>query len=267
MTSSVLPVPAGPMTSVLDPDDRPPPAKRVELGDAALEQVAAEALALLGRDQAREHLHAAGADDEVVVAAAKRLAAALGDAQPPPLGAVDRRKLLELDDAVGDAVHRAVVGFAGQVVEHDHGRVMLGEIMFEREDLPPVAQRALRQQPDFRQAVDHHALRPNPLDRFEHARDRFAELEVRRIEQALVLLRIEHAVRRHQLEDFDRRVDLPAVRAGAVAQFVLGLGQRDIDPALAGLGAGEQELQGDGGLAGARAALEQMHPVAGPAAA
>ena len=42
-----------------------------------------------------------------------------------------------------------------------------GRIMLERENLAPVAQRALRQQPDFREAVDDDALRLEPLDRIE----------------------------------------------------------------------------------------------------
>ena len=69
---------------------------------------AGEAAAVLGRDQPRKDLHAAGADDEVVIAAAEALAAALDDAQAPPLAAVDRGELLEMDDAVRDAVDRPV---------------------------------------------------------------------------------------------------------------------------------------------------------------
>src|SRR3569623_2748603 len=138
--------------------------------------------------------------------------------------------------------------------------------MLQREDLPPIAQRALRQQPDLGQAVDDDALRLHSLDRFENPGDRLAELEVRGIEQALMMIRVEYAVRRHQLEDLDRRVDLPAVRARAVAEFLLRFGKRDVDPGLAGPCAGESELECDGGLARARAALEEVHACAGPAA-
>ena len=112
---------------------------------------------------------AARADDEVMIAAAERLAAAFDDPQPPPLGAVNRRELIEMDHAVRDAVHGAVVGLGGQVVEHEHGGIVLREIMLQREDLPPIAQRALRQQPDLGQAVDDHALGLQALDRFEDA--------------------------------------------------------------------------------------------------
>ncbi len=221
---------------------------------------------MLGRHQARKHLNAAGRDVEVVIAAAKALAAAFGDAQPAPLGTVIGRELVQMDHAVRDGVDRAVGALGGEVVERDHGRFVAGEVVLQAENLPAVAQRALRQQPDFRQAVDHDALRLVSLDRLEDALHGFAELEVGRIEQALVLLGIEHALRRHQLADLDAIVDAPAMRGGAFPQFLLGFGQADIEAGLAGSGAGKQELQRNGGLSGARSAFEQMQAVPGEAA-
>ena len=70
----------------------------------------ANAVAMLGRDQAREDPHPAFGDDEVMIAAAERLAAALDDPQPPSLAAIDGRELIEMDDAVRDAMDRAVGG-------------------------------------------------------------------------------------------------------------------------------------------------------------
>ena len=55
---------------------------------------------------------------EVVIAAAESLAAILDHPQPPPLGAIFRRQLLEPDDAVRDAVNGLVVRVAGEIVEH-----------------------------------------------------------------------------------------------------------------------------------------------------
>ena len=106
--------------------------------------------------------------------------------------------------------------------------------MLQREDLAPIAQRALREQADLREAVEHDALRLDPLDRLEDALGRLAELEVGRIEQALLLLLVEQALRRHQLVDVIRRRG-PAVRLGALAQLLLGLGQGDVEAALARL--------------------------------
>ncbi len=126
------------------------------------------------------------------------------------------------------------VDLGGQVVQHHDGGIVLGEIMLQREDLAAVAQRALRQQPDLRQAVDHDPLRLEPLDRFENALRGFAQLEVGRIQQALVVVRIEHAFRRDQLEDLDVIAERPAVRLRALAQLLVGFGEADIDAALAG---------------------------------
>ena len=57
-----------------------------------------------------------------------------------------------------DAVHGLVGHFGGQVVEQQHGGAELREIMLERQDLPAVAQRTLRQQPDLGQAVEDDAV-------------------------------------------------------------------------------------------------------------
>src|SRR6202012_4359680 len=101
-------------------------------------------------------------------------------AQPPPLTAVDRRKLVEMDHAVRDAVHCPIEALGREVVEHDDSRVVTGEIVLWREDLATIAQRALRQQANFGEAVDHYTLRLDPFDRVEDAPHGLAELEVGR---------------------------------------------------------------------------------------
>ena len=53
-------------------------------------RLALEARAMLGRDQPREHAHAAGLDDEIVIAAAIAPAAIFEHAHAPPFGAVSR---------------------------------------------------------------------------------------------------------------------------------------------------------------------------------
>jgi hypothetical protein len=78
-----------------------------------------------------------------------------------------------------------------------------------------------------------------------------------------VLIRVEKAFRRHQLHDLDIRPEGPAMRRGAVAQFLIGLGQADIHADLAGFRPCHQKLQGNRRLAGAGAPLQQMQPVAG----
>ena len=72
---------------------------------------------MFGGDQPREHREAALADQVVVIAAAKRAAAVLDDAQPAPLRAVLGTELLQQDHAVRDALHLQVVIGGRHVVE------------------------------------------------------------------------------------------------------------------------------------------------------
>src|SRR3546814_2615403 len=67
--------PSRPQDQCARPLLQPAAEKRVELAQAAAPRPPVEALAVLGRDQAREHLHAPGPDDHVVMAAAECLPA------------------------------------------------------------------------------------------------------------------------------------------------------------------------------------------------
>jgi hypothetical protein len=75
----------------------------------------------------------------------------------------------------------------------------------------------------------------------------------------LLLIGIEQAFRRQQLEHSNTVVQRPAMGCGAVAQLALGLRQRDIKPFFSGTRAFEQELQRNGCLAGSRGALHQKN--------
>ena len=59
-----------------------------------------ELASMFGSHQAREHLQAAGGEDEVVKAAAEFQAAHLDDPQPPPLRAELMGGVFEVDDAL-----------------------------------------------------------------------------------------------------------------------------------------------------------------------
>ena len=199
---------------MLDPRSTPPPSSALSSGDSVASTSRLNVLPVLGRNEPREHANAAGRDNEVVIAAAIALAAIFDDPQPAPLGAIFGRQLLEPDHAVRDAVHGPVVGLARQIVEHQHGRSAAREIMLQRQDLAAIAKRGLREQADFRQAVQHDADRLDLLERLEDALGRFAKLEIGRIKQALLLFVVEQAFGRDQLENVDA-VERPAVRCRA----------------------------------------------------
>jgi hypothetical protein len=50
--------------------------------------------------------------------------------------------------------------------------------VLERQNLPPVPQRALRQQPDLGQAVEHDAIGPRAFDGVENLPRDLAQFEV-----------------------------------------------------------------------------------------
>jgi hypothetical protein len=112
-----------------------------------------------------------------------------------------------------------VDGFVAEVrrhvIEQQNRGAEICEIVLDRQNLPPVPQRALRQQPDLGKAVQHHPVRLRAIDGRENLLGGFAQLEVGRIQQALLLLGIEQALRRKQLEHFDPLIKRPAVRGRA----------------------------------------------------
>src|SRR5690606_28319863 len=80
-----------------------------------------------------------------------------------------------------------------------------------------------------------------------------------RIEQALFMADIKHALGRHQLEHMYVFVEGPAMRRGAGAKLFFSLRQSYVETPLAGLRAFEKEVERNCGLAGAGCAFEQEH--------
>src|SRR5687767_8795399 len=108
--------------------------------------LARKARAMLGSDETGEYPNPALGDDKIMEAAAEALTPTFCNPQSSPFASVDRRELIKVDNAVSDAVDCAVRAFRCQVIEHNHSRIVLREIMLQRKNLPAVTQRALRQQ-------------------------------------------------------------------------------------------------------------------------
>ena len=196
-----------------------------------------------------------------MVAAARGAAAVLDHAQAPPLGPVGRGQLLQAQDPVGQAVHGPVRPRGGHVVEHQDGGAAPGKEVLDGQELAAEAQGRLRQQQDLGQAVHHHAVRPGRVEGLEDAARGLAQLQVRRVEQALLLLLVEEALGGQELDDV-QAVERPAVRGGRRAQLGLRLRQREVERPLARPRAGDEELERDRGLARAGRAFEQEQPPA-----
>ena len=135
----------------------------------------------------------------------------------------------------------------------------LCEIVLDRQNLPPIPQRALREQSDLGKAVQHYPARLHAIDRRQNLLGGLAEFEIGRIEQALLLLGVEQAFGRQQLEHDDPLVQRPAVGGGAQPQLPFGFRQGDVEALLAGLCALHQELERDRRLSGPGVTLDQEH--------
>ncbi len=131
----------------------------VELRVAAGGELPREGGMVLGGHQPRMDVEAAPLDGEVVEAAPEWDAAHLHHPHAPPLGAVVYGQLLQHHHPVGDGVELQVVLRGGEIVEQDHGALTLGEEVLQGQHLAPVAQRALGQEAQLREAVDHHPAR------------------------------------------------------------------------------------------------------------
>ena len=152
-------------------------------------------------DQPRKHLEAALLDDVVVISAAKLHAPVLDDAETATLRAVLGIQLFEQHHAVRDALHLQIAVDRGQVVEEDDGAVPGREELLQGEDLPPIAERAAGEQPQFRERVEDDAGGLQPFDITENQlRDR-RQLDLRRVEHRVLLVELELIFRRRELPD------------------------------------------------------------------
>ena len=66
-----------------------------------------------------------------------------------------------------DALHVQVVITVRHVVKQDDGGLAGGEVLLQRQDLPPIPQRVAGHQAQLRQRIEHHAARLEPIDVFE----------------------------------------------------------------------------------------------------
>jgi hypothetical protein len=134
-----------------------------------------------------------------------------------------------------------------------------GEELFEREDLAPESKRVAGQHAHLRQRVEDDADGIVALDRLEHCADGLLQLDFRRMEQRVRVLRILRR-RAGELEDIDS-VQRPAVRLRGSPKLVRGFGERDVEAAFPDGAAGKQKLYGQRGLSASRLAVNKMEAI------
>ena len=192
-----FPAPAGPISSALVPRSEASAQQGVELGHAAPDDSTVAGLAMLRRDHAGEHPHAAGDDPEVVVPASKVEAAELGDPEPSPPGAELGGELLEPDDTMRDAVQLEIAAVRGAVIEEQHGAPPADEELLQGQDLPPVAERARARAGESRTGSrTPPALGLLALHLVEHRARGLAELHLGGVEDGVLVIRARRLGRR-----------------------------------------------------------------------
>jgi len=137
--------------------------------------------------------------------------------------------------------------------------------MLECQDLTPVAQGILRQQPHFRQAVENHPARFQFIDQPHDIVDGLAEFNFGRMENRLLEIGIEIFFINQfiQCQTFQR----PAMRRRYRPQLGCGFRQGDVETGFAIGQPGQQELQAAGRLAGTGSAFQQVQTMFGQTAA
>ena len=101
---------------------------------------------MLGGDESGKYFDAALLNRIVVIPPAKSHAAIFDDAESAALRPILGMKLLEEEDAMGNAAHLRIVIGRCHVIEEQDRTLPVGQELFEREDLSPVPQRVAREQ-------------------------------------------------------------------------------------------------------------------------
>ena len=117
------------------------------------------------------------------------------------------------------------------VVQHQDGAAQGGEELLQRQNLPAISQRVLRQQPHLGQAVESHARGPVPGDALHHRAGGLAQFDLRRMQDRLLAIGIQptqvsRPARKISGDPFERpAVSPPPPRANSFAVS----GQGDIE--------------------------------------
>src|SRR6185436_8538903 len=153
-----------------------------------------------------------------------------------------------------------IIARCREVVQKNDGALTSGEEVLESQHLTTIAQRVLRQQSQFGQAIEHYARRVQLCDPVEDELGRFAELHFSGMQDCQLSLRIQRRFRRYQLEDVDA-LERPSMSSGYESQFLRRFRQRDVKDSLAAARAFHEKLQGKRRFAAAGLPLVEVHAI------
>ena len=163
-------------------------------------------------------------------------------------------------------LEQEVVLHGGHVVEQQHGAAAPAEELLQRQNLAPVAQRRAREQPQLGQRIEDHTRGLDLVDIGQDRQRLLRQLHLGRMEDRVLLLRLQRILGRQQLAHVDAG-QVPTVSLRHAAELLGRFRQRDVEHLLAARDTGEQELHGERRLAGARLPFEQVQTAADQAAA
>jgi hypothetical protein len=197
-----------------------------------------------------------------VEAAAETEAAELDDAEAAAFHAVLGGELFEADDAVGEGLELEVAGGGGAVVEEEDGAMPADEELLEGEDLASVAEGISGEEAHFGEGVEDDAGGLVFFNDVEDGLGGFGELDFGRAEEGILLFTGESFFGARKFVK-DEAVEVPVVGAGDGAEFFIGFREGDVESFFAFPGAVEEELEGEGGFAGAWVSLDEVEAVLG----
>jgi hypothetical protein len=108
-------------------------------------------------------------------------------------------------------------------------------------------------------------LRLRVVDLFKNGGDGIGELDLGGVEDGVLGFGLEVILGRNQLGD-EQRIAGPSVRFGDLDELLFRFGEGDIEDAFAVAEAFEEELEGDGGFAGAGVSFKKVEVTGGKAA-
>ena len=92
-----------------------------------------------------------------------------------------------------NAVRGLVQNIGCKIVQREHSGVAAGKVVFNSEQLAAVTKGVLCEKPYLRQTVENNPIGFDTFNRVEYRFDRLAQLKVRRIEKALLLILVHEA--------------------------------------------------------------------------
>ncbi len=177
----------------------------------------------------------------------------------PPRSAEFERPAFQRYDAMryGMKMRVSLPMFGGEVIDENYSGVLAGKVLLQRQHLPPVAKRVLREETQLGKAVEHEALRPDLLNPLHDQVHGGAELNLPWVKDCLLASVPQHLLDRGEFEDVNA-IQRPSVGCDHSRQFLVRLRQCDVQRLFASPDPFQQELKAQGRLTRAGCSFQKI---------